>query len=108
MIFQRILLGVLLMSASTIAYGADDPCPDNMLVEVTGTVREMYVNKGGGITIWLIGGVAKCLEKVPYIAVEQPVKPACKVGARLVAKVAIDNGPFDLMAWSDAVSYSCR
>jgi hypothetical protein len=105
--FRPILIGALLVCLSTTVNGKDDPCSDNMLVEVTGTVKETYANKAGGITIILTGGYAKCLEKVSTVFVSEPIKPSCKPGAKLVAKVPLHD-TIVMLLYGDAVSYACR
>ena len=105
--FRPLLIGAFLVCASTIAYGKGDPCPDNMLVEVTGVVKSSFANKAGGITIVLTDGYAKCLEKVTTVSVSEPIKPSCKPGAKLVAKVPLHD-TIVLLLYGDAVSYSCR
>jgi hypothetical protein len=109
MIVRGMLLGILLISVSTIAYGKDDPCPDKMLVEVSGTVKFLAPEKDGSVAIHLTDSHAKCLDIVWWVIVARPVKPACKPGAKLVARVPIDDVPFaPYLGWGDAVSYSCR
>jgi hypothetical protein len=109
MIVRGMLLGILLISASTIAHGKEDPCPAKMLVEITGTVKFLSTEKPGSVTIHLTDGRAKCLQNVRWVVVENPVKPACKPGAKLVAKVPLEDIIFiDGPDWGDAVSYSCR
>jgi hypothetical protein len=105
--FRPVSIGVLLVFISAIAYGKDDPCPNKMLVEVTGTVHSTNANKAGGITVHLTNGRAKCLDAVWFVEVDKPLKPSCKPGATLVAKVPLED-TITMLLWGPAVSYSCR
>lgn len=100
-----VAVGLLVVSAS--AHGAER-CKEGMIVELSGNIKEVRPNRGGGLTVFLLNGNAACLEKTGHIAVDKPIQPSCRVGAKLAAKVSILDMAGEFWYADRTISYSCN
>ena len=104
---SKVLLTSAFLLISASAYGKDD-CVDDMTVDLTGVVKEIVPNKGGGLTVFLTNGFGKCVEKTGHIAVDKPIRSSCRVGSKIAAKVTIMDVAGEFWMPDRTVSYSCN